>query len=66
LLNSNLSTIAIVVLEEERDVFVLGEILTLSATYLPFNTTLEVVLNKPLITKDDDDLGFTVGLIKEF
>ncbi|MBK6284293.1 MAG: hypothetical protein IPF54_18145 [Draconibacterium sp.] len=60
------STIAIVVLEDERDVFVLGEILTLSTTYLPFNTKLEVVLNKPLITKDDDDLGFTVGLIKEF
>lgn len=66
LLNGNLSTIAIAVFEADRDVFVLGEILTLSATYLPFNTTLEVVLNKPLITKDDDAMGFTVGLIKEF
>jgi hypothetical protein len=66
LLNSNLSTIGIVVFEAERDIFVLGEILTLSSTYLPFNTTLEVVLNKPLITKDDDELGFTIGLIKEF
>jgi hypothetical protein len=66
ILNGNLSTIAIVVFEAERDVFVLGEILTLSATYLPFNTKLELVLNKPLITKDDDAMGFTVGLIKEF
>lgn len=66
ILNGNLSTIAIAVFEAERDVFVLGEILTLSTTYLPFNTTLELVLNKPLITKDDNELGFTIGLIKEF
>ena len=65
-MNGNLSTLAVTVLEPARDVFILGEVLTLSATYLPFNTTLEVVLNKPLITKDDDELGFTVGLIKEF
>lgn len=66
ILNGNLSTIAITVFEPERDIFVLGEVLALSAAYLPFKTTLEVVLNKPLITKDDDKLGFTIGLIKEF
>ncbi len=65
-LNGNLSTLAVSVLEPARDVFILGEVLSLSTTYLPFNTTLEVVLNKPLITKDDDAMGFTVGLIKEF
>ncbi len=66
IMNGNLSTIAIAVFEAKRDVFVLGEVLMLSATYLPFNSTIEVVLNKPLITKDDDTMGFTVGLIKEF
>ncbi len=65
-LNGNLSTLAVTVLEPERKVFILGEVLTLSSTYLAFNTTLEVILNKPLITKDDDAMGFTVGLIKEF
>ena len=44
----------------------LGEVLNLSSKYIPWNTTLEVVLNKPLITEEDDELGFTVGLIKEF
>lgn len=65
-MNGTASTLAVAIFEPDRDVFVLGQVLTVSATYLPFNTTLEVVLNKPLITKDDDDLGFTVGLIKEF
>ena len=46
--------------------FVLGEVLNLSTKYIPFNTTLEVVLNKPLITEEDSELGVTVGLIKEF
>ncbi len=66
ILNTNLSTIAVEVFEPNRDIFVLGEVLSLSSTYIPFNTSLEVVLNKPLITKEDSDLGFTVGLIKEF
>lgn len=66
ILNGNLSTIAVTIFEPNRDIFVLGEVLSLSGTYLPFNTTVEVVLNKPLITKDDNELGFTIGLIKEF
>ena len=65
-LNGNLSTLAVTLIEPERKVFIFGEVLTLSTTYLPFKTTLEVVLNKPLITKDDDELGFTIGVIKEF
>lgn len=64
--NMNLSTIAVNVFEPNTDIFVLGQVLSLSSTYIPFNTTLEVVLNKPLVTKEDDALGFTVGLIKEF
>lgn len=66
ILNANLSTLAVKIYEPTREIFVLGEVLNLSSTYLPFKTTLEVVLNKPLITKDDNELGFTIGLIKEF
>ena len=66
LLNGSLSTLAIEVFEPERDIFVLGEVLNLSSTYIPIKTTLEVVLNKPLITDEDNEMGFTIGLIKEF
>ena len=66
ILNGSLSTLAIKVLEHEKNLFVLGEVLNLSTNYIPWNTTLEVVLNKPLVTEEDDDLGFTIGLIKEF
>ncbi|WP_346857331.1 hypothetical protein [uncultured Draconibacterium sp.] len=66
ILNMNLSTIAVEVYEPDNDIFVLGEVLSLSSTYIPFNTTLEVVINKPLVTKENSDFGFTVGLIKEF
>lgn len=66
ILNASLTTLAITVFEPERDIFVLGEVLNLSSTYSPFNTTLEVVLNKPIITEEDSELGFTIGLIKEF
>ncbi|MCG6188190.1 hypothetical protein [Maribellus maritimus] len=64
--NGSLSTLAIEIFESGRNIFVLGEVLSLSSTYIPFNTTLEVVLNKPLITEEDSELGFTIGLIKEF
>ena len=66
ILNGSLSTLAIKVLEHEKDLFVLGEVLNLSTKYIPFNTTLEVVLNKPLITEEDSEPGVTVGVIKEF
>lgn len=66
IVNGNLTTLAIKIFEPEWDMFVLGEVLNLSTTYLPLNTTLEVVLNKPLITEEDSELGFTVGLIKAF
>lgn len=66
ILNASLSTLAIKIFEPGKNLFVLGEVLNLSTTYLPFNTTLEVVLNKPLITEEDSELGFTAGLIKEF
>lgn len=66
IVSGNLSTLAIKIYEPDRDLFVLGEVLSLSSTFIPFNTTLEVVLNKPLITEEANDLGFTVGLIKEF
>lgn len=65
-LNGNLSTIALGIMEPDRNIFVLGEVLSLSSTYLPYNTALEIVLNKPLITKDNSELGFTIGLIYEF
>lgn len=66
ILNGSFSTLAIEVFEPDRDLFVLGEVLNLSPKYTPWKTTLEVVLNKPLITEEDNELGFTVGLIKEF
>ncbi len=66
ILNTNLSTIAVKIFEPEREIFVLGQVLSLAGTFIPFNTTLEVVLNKPLITEEGNELGFTIGLIKEF
>lgn len=66
ILNANLSTIAVKVFEPERNLFILGEVLKLSSSYLPFKTTLEMVLNKPLVTKENKDLGFTIGLIYAF
>jgi hypothetical protein len=54
------------VVEKEWDAFVLGEVLDLSAEFVPLKTTLDVVLNRPLITDEADDLGFTIGIIKEF
>ena len=66
ILNGSLSTLAIKIFEPDKDLFVLGEVLNLSTKFVPWNTTLEVVLNKPLITEEDSELGFTVGLIKEF
>ena len=65
-MNGTASTLAVAIFEPQRDAFVLGQVLTLSTTYLPFKTSLEVVLNKPIYTTDNDDFGFTVGLIKEF
>jgi hypothetical protein len=64
--SANVTTIAVGIFEDSRDIFVLGEVLRLSSTYRPFKTTLEMVFNKPLITPEDDRLGFTIGLTKEF
>ncbi len=64
--SGNLTNIGVGIFEADRDVFVLGEVLRLSSTYLPVKTTLEVVFNKPLITPEDNSLGFTVGVSKEF
>lgn len=66
ILNGNVSTLALGIKEPTRNIFVLGQVLTVSSTFVPCNTTLEMVLNKPLITKDNNELGFTVGLIHEF
>jgi len=66
ILNGNLSTLALGITDPNGEIFVLGEVINLSSTYVPFNTTLELVLNKPLITKDNNELGFTVGIIHEF
>jgi len=66
ILSGSLSLLAIKIFEPDRNPFVLGEVLNLSTKYIPFNTTLEIVLNKPLITEEESELGFTVGLIKEF
>lgn len=66
ILNGNLSTLAIKIFEPGWDLFVLGEVLKLSTKFIPWNTTLEVVFNKPLITEEDNKTGFTAGLIKEF
>lgn len=66
ILNGNLSTIAIGVIEPNRNIFVLGEVLSLSSTYLPYRSTLELVFNKPIITKDNSEFGFTIGLSYEF
>lgn len=65
-LKGSLTTIGVEIFEANRDVFVLGEVLRLSSIYLPLKTSLEVVLNKPLITPEDNKLGFTIGLTKEF
>lgn len=66
ILSGNLKTIAVKVVEKEWDAFVLGEVLDLSAEFVPLKTTLDIVLNRPLITDEADDLGFTIGIVKEF
>jgi len=66
ILSGNLKTIAVKVVEKEWDAFVLGEVLDLSATFVPIKTTLDIVFNKPIITDEDDKMGFTIGIIKEF
>lgn len=66
ILNGNLSTIAVNIFEPTGNTFVLGQVLSLSSTFIPINTTFEFVVNKPVITDGDDAFGFTFGLIKEF
>ncbi len=66
ILNGSFSSLAVDVFEKEQELFVFGQVLNLSSTYLPWKTTVEVVLNKPLITDGDDRLGFTAGIVKEF
>ena len=52
--------------KRQNPAFVIGGVLGISATYLPFKTSLDVVLNKPIITDEENDFDFTIGIIKEF
>ena len=64
--DTNFSAITVKVVEKDWDAFVIGGVLGISATYLPFKTSLDVVLNKPIITDEENDFDFTIGIIKEF
>ncbi|MDX1285324.1 MAG: hypothetical protein R3182_09935 [Draconibacterium sp.] len=64
--NTNISAIAVKVVEEDWDAFVIGAVFGISTKFLPFNSSLDIVLNKPLITDEENDLDFTIGITKEF
>ena len=64
--DTNFSAIAVKVVENDWDAFVVGGVLGISATYLPVKTSLDIVLNKPFITDEQNDLDFTIGISKEF
>lgn len=64
--DTNFSTIAVKIVAEDWDAFVIGAVFGVSANFLPLKTSIDIVLHKPIVTDEENELDFTIGISKEF